>query len=194
MLAVRSNSRRMTSTNADEKFLDFGFQYYIAARFGTRARLSPVAGNLFHHAIEMFLKAYLSRSMSSDAMKNKLGHKLKRQWDAFKSSFPTVHLSGFDKLIEALDSFETIRYPDELITKGAEIVLALDRNVAGSTGQIGGTPIPRYEVVLADVDELVRKIFALSSRNPAFFTNPLNDYAREALKFENSDISFFLPK
>ena len=62
---------------ADEKFLDLGFQYYFAARCGVRANLSPVTGDLFHHAVEMFLKAHISQSMSPREMKNKLGHRLK---------------------------------------------------------------------------------------------------------------------
>ncbi len=45
---------------------------------------------------------------------------------------------------------------------------------------------------MADFDELIAEILRLSSWNPAFFTSPLNDYAREALKYENPMASFFL--
>src|SRR5262245_52180009 len=40
-------------------FYDCGMQYYVAARFAARAGLVPTHGNLFHHAIEMCLKAAL---------------------------------------------------------------------------------------------------------------------------------------
>jgi len=61
---------------SDEKLLGFGFQYYIVARCGVRAHLLPVTGNLFHHAIEMFLKARLSQSMSSKEMKKQFSHRM----------------------------------------------------------------------------------------------------------------------
>ena len=75
----------MPSPDAAIWFLDLGFQYYVAARFGVRANLSPTTGNLFHHAIEMFLKARLSQSMASKDMKDKFRHGLKRLWKAFKA-------------------------------------------------------------------------------------------------------------
>jgi hypothetical protein len=177
----------------DTEFLDFGFQYYVAARCGVRANLSPVTGNLFHHAVEMFLKARISQSMSSDDMKKKFGHGLKLLWQAFKAEFPSVNLGRFDALVDALDRFESIRYPDEIVAKGAQLVIALDRNAATSTRQLSGTPVPRYEIVLADLDELIAEVLRVSSRNPAFFTNGLNQYAREAMKYENPGANFFLP-
>jgi len=179
--------------DADERFLDFGFQYYVAARCGVRANLSPVTGNLFHHAIEMFLKARISQSISSREMKNKFGHRLKLLWGAFKAEFSSVDLGRFDALIQMLDRFESIRYPDEIITKGAELVIALDRKAAASTGQLSGTLVPRYEVVMADLDELLAEVLRLSSRNPAFFIARLNHYAREALRYENPAANFFQP-
>ena len=44
------------------EFLNLGIQYYIAARCAAHARLMPACGNLFHHSIEMLLKAYLLRN------------------------------------------------------------------------------------------------------------------------------------
>lgn len=49
--------------HAYERFFHLAVQYYVAARFAARAHLIPVSGNLYHHAIEMMLKAQLSRSI-----------------------------------------------------------------------------------------------------------------------------------
>lgn len=95
-----------------------------------------------------------------------------------------MDLGQFDALIEMLERFESIRYPDEMIAKGAELVSALDRKAAASTGQLSGTRVPRYEV-MADLDELLAEILRRSSRNPAFFTARLNHYAWEAMRYEN---------
>jgi hypothetical protein len=40
-------------------FCDLATQYYVAGRLAARGGLVPVHGNLFHHAIEMYLKATL---------------------------------------------------------------------------------------------------------------------------------------
>ena len=41
------------------EFLRPGTQYYIAARYAVLAHFDPVAGNIFHHAVEMILKGIL---------------------------------------------------------------------------------------------------------------------------------------
>src|SRR5262249_6364770 len=149
--AMRRYNSRMSASETDRMLMDYGFQYYVAARYAVRARLSPVAGNQFHHAIELFLKARVSQSMSSTDMKKKFRHDLKALWIAFKSEFPLYDLTRFDQAIEEVDQFETIRYPDEIIKKGTELVIALDRAAAAATGSIGGTQAPpRYALAMAD--------------------------------------------
>lgn len=144
-----------------------------------------MTGNLYHHAIEMLLKARLSQSMALASLGTTFRHRLKPLWNTFKAQFPSAGLEQFDALVEALDRFERIRYPDELIAKGAELVIAMHRKAATSTGQQGGTAPPRYEVVVSELDELVAEILKVSSRNPMFLSSGLNDYAREALRYEN---------
>jgi hypothetical protein len=60
---------RMAAT-ADEHFLSLGIQYYAAARLAVLAELSPVFGNLYHHAIEAFLKAQLSQKFHSKSLRS----------------------------------------------------------------------------------------------------------------------------
>jgi hypothetical protein len=50
--------------DAIDAFFKTGSQYYIAGRFAAFAWFHPVAGNLFHHAIEMYLKGALSKTKS----------------------------------------------------------------------------------------------------------------------------------
>jgi len=61
----------------DAEFMRLGVQYYVAARSAALvgATLMPVCGNLYHHALEMFLKAGLSRKYSLAELK-RFGHKL----------------------------------------------------------------------------------------------------------------------
>jgi hypothetical protein len=55
--------------SADWLFLASGADYYISGRYAVFAQLSPVCANLLHHAIEMFMKAALDRTMDLTALK-----------------------------------------------------------------------------------------------------------------------------
>jgi HEPN domain-containing protein len=48
-----------------ELFMSRACQYYVTARFAMHAQCLPVCANLFHHAVEMFLKGGLARNTSS---------------------------------------------------------------------------------------------------------------------------------
>jgi hypothetical protein len=84
-----------------------------------------VCGNLYHHALEMFLKAGLSRrhSLKSLASKKNSGHKLIDIWNAFKADFPSPELLRFDTTIADIDDFEEIRYPDKIFKNGAQMMI-----------------------------------------------------------------------
>src|SRR5260221_7699546 len=89
--------------DADVQFLNLGIQYYTAGRSAVLAELIPVAGNLFHHAIEMLLKARLSQKLSlKELCKRPFGHRLSSLWDAFKAEFPAENLDEFDQGIALL--------------------------------------------------------------------------------------------
>ena len=101
-----------------------GVQYYVAARYSAWSGLW-VCGNLYHHALEMFLKSGLSQIRSLPELK-KFQHKLVNIWNAFKADFPAA-LSQFDKTITELADFEEIRYPDEVLKNGAQIIIDYHR-------------------------------------------------------------------
>jgi len=57
-----SNRKKAAPENEEDlrgRYFDAATHYYVAARFAYFARAIPTAGNLFHHAIEMYLKGCL---------------------------------------------------------------------------------------------------------------------------------------
>jgi hypothetical protein len=177
----------MTRSDAAEmKFMSLGVQYYTAARSAVLAGLVPVCGNLYHHAVEMLLKACLSQTRSLEELsKRPFGHSLCPLWNAFKAEFPAANLNHFDDTIATLDRFERIRYPDETIEEGAAFIIQWDPAPVSSTYAPGITPTPRYQIVVTDIDRLVARIFQVGSKNPLFFTRRMNEYAREAIRRNN---------
>src|SRR6266700_7552145 len=108
---------------AEEEFMKLGVQYYAVARQSAWSGLW-VCGTLYHHAIEMFLKAGLSRQHSLQELGSyKFRHKLIVIWNAFKAEFPPVTLLEFDQTISDIAEFEDIRYPDKMLKHGAQITI-----------------------------------------------------------------------
>jgi len=166
------------------QYFQSGTQYYLAARFLTFAHQIPVSGNLFHHAIEMYLKGHLCLTWSETNMKNLLKHKLVRIWEEFKKDVPDRSLTKFDKTIAGLHRFENIRYPEEVFKKGMHAVISFEK----PPPQPPSSPRrkePKYEVIISDVDELVAVIFEKANANPSIYTGHLPDEARAYLTSSN---------
>jgi hypothetical protein len=176
------------ATTPDELFLGNACQYYATARFAAHAGCVPVCGNLFHHAVEMFLKAGLTQQRALSDVTD-MRHKLKKLWRAFKADFPATALQQHDKTISCLDKFEDIRYPDNVIKYGMGVSLEW----SGPAGQVttsGGMQTPRqYAIVVSDIDDLIADVFKVCSRNPVAFigTHPA---AREAITRHNAHSKF----
>ena len=92
-------------------YFSYGTQYYVAARFAVSNRLTHIAGQPFHHAIEFYLKGVLSRTMPYDDRKD-LNHRLNEMWRLFKQVAGQPDLDRFDYTIRTLDWFRDLRYPD----------------------------------------------------------------------------------
>ncbi len=134
-------------------FFELGIQYYVVARFGAMAKLIPVTGNLYHHAIEMFLKGQLAKTHTLEQLKKNFSHRLPDTWSAFKGLFPAEDLSPFDGLILDLDRFERIRYPDNVLKEG--MFAGLGWNPAPPAEIKGqGAKVPRYELTVTTIDRL----------------------------------------
>lgn len=171
------------STRALELFFSTATQYYVSGRYAVFAGLSPVAGNLLHHAVEMYLKGALSKLMTLDQLKG-LSHNLPKEWECFKAQVAAPGLDMFDALISSLQAFEELRYPDSILSKGMMVTIGVRRVAGDSTGG-PAWPEPKYEMYLEEVDTLVDKIFATASVNPGFFLVGLNTRARDYLKEAN---------
>src|SRR5256885_2139178 len=87
------------------EFFRLGVHYYAAGRFAALNHLIPVAGNLLHHAIEMFLKGALGPVIGLEALRN-TRHDLNRIWTTFKENFPIDGPAVLDKGVAELHRFE----------------------------------------------------------------------------------------
>jgi len=184
----------MASTREDEEFLKVGVQYYVAARSAVMAHLLPVCGNLYHHSLEMLLKAGLSRHLSLRDLQRRFGHKLPDIWAAFKAQFASAgQLDQFDGTITKLHEFEDIRYPEKVLALGAHMLVEWEPAVPATAHFALSSPL--YQLTATDLDRLVAKIFEVSSRNPFFFTTYLavQPHAREIISRDNPVAAQLLP-
>ncbi len=172
------------STDSLQFFFSSATQYYVTGRYAVLAGQIPVAGNLLHHAIEMYLKGGLAKTMTLQQLKG-LSHKLPDLWCNFKAQFADSALGSFDTLVSSLHAFEDLRYPDSVLAKGMLVNMGIVR-MSGTVPGAPARPEPVYELYLEEVDALVGKIFEVVPVNPAFFFGCLPPKARESLKERNA--------
>jgi hypothetical protein len=163
-------------------------QYYAAARFAMHAQCIPVCGNLFHHTVEMFLKAGLAQKRKLPELEA-MRHDLKKLWRAFKADFPNPILNCHDETISRVNKFDDIRYPEGVIKHGASMSAQWSGPPAkGKT--YGSSKTPReYAIVVSGIDDLVADVFKVCSRNPAVFIG-INLAAQEAITRNNAHSEF----
>jgi hypothetical protein len=160
-------------------------QYYAAARFAVLAGLNPVLGNLFHHAIEMYIKGHLSESMSLSDLR-KFGHNVVKLWNEFKASVNDPALDRFDGLIGAVAAFEELRYPDSVLANGMSSRVLFRRSTEPLPRIETPKGMPKYEICVEEIDELIAAIFKAAQVNPTFFAGRVNTTGREYLTQENT--------
>jgi hypothetical protein len=172
-----------------DAFVGLGLQYYVAARSAAWAGLMPVFGNLYHHALEMLLKAGLSQYHSLKKLsKPPFSHNLLNLWDSFKVSFPSTELPQFDATIVDINDFEEIRYPDKVLKNGAEMrieFVAHPAEMIALSSQLGvSKPIDvnqQYLLYPPDVDRLILEICHALSLNPKVFASVFKPDVRKML-------------
>jgi hypothetical protein len=175
-----------TREAASGEFMRLGVQYYVAARAGAWAGLLPVTGNLYHHSLEMFLKAGLCRKYSLKELKHKFSHRLPDIWNEFKAEFPAHALARFDATINDVAEFEEIRYPDSVLKRGAQMVVDFRGAATPTQNTTAPTrPEPEYSFYFDDVDRLIGAIFIACSKNPLFFTSGLKPDVQDMLARDN---------
>jgi hypothetical protein len=169
-------------------FVRSGYEYYANARFAMHAQSSYVCGNLFHHAIEMLLKADLAKNGNSLEELERMRHNLKRLWRAYKSNHPDAALSRHDRTINRLNRHEEIRYPDPAL---GSIGVSIEwSGEPGGVKAYGGMKSPKqYAVVVSDIDNLVADIMRSSSWDPGAFAGT-NEATLEAIRRYNDHAEF----
>jgi hypothetical protein len=169
--------------HAKNLFFKQATSYYVSGRYAALSHLMPVAGNLLHHAVEMYMKGALSPSLTSSELRD-LGHDLRRTWKKFKAIFNDRRLDAFDSAVAKLHKFERIRYPDTIVDEGMTYQLVVLRaEVIVTVG--GSSPVPGYLLVLEDVDELVGILFEKANLRPGAYFDNLSEPAREFLLRNN---------
>ena len=124
-------------------------QHYVAGRMLALQLQTHVAGNILHHAVELFLKAELSPTVTIDKLKNKYRHNLKKIWSAYQALHSQVP-GHFTNTIADLDAFEEIRYPSaEKESIGHRYALFKEH----ASPEL--TPRGTYSLVLESIDELI---------------------------------------
>ena len=153
--------------------------------------LLPVYGNQHHHAVEMFLKAALTRQGVSLEELEKMGHNLSRLWAEFKKFAADSSLAQYDALIAELDKFEDIRYPDAILKTGMTGGTSI---VPGDRAEMwSDQPLPpHYEVNLGEIDGLVAKIVDVIGVNREVLMNKLvKKGAKDVLLEHNPHAAFW---
>jgi HEPN domain-containing protein len=158
-------------------------QYHAAARFAAFSGFIPVCGNLFHHAIEFYLKGYLANS-TDESDRRKMGHNLKRMWRRFKADVANANLDRFDSVIAAVDKHEKIRYPEYIREHGMGATVTFAPQLVARKADLRPQST-EFEIVVDDLDALASEILARANINSAALTAGYNAVAREFLNREN---------
>ena len=160
----------MAPRDVEELKDDYFFKasdYYVTGRFAYLTWATDVCGNLFHHSIEMFLKGQLLLTMTKKDVRA-LDHSLPRIWRVFKTKVPDPRLKPYNRTIENIHAFESMRYPDSNTARGMLIHWEVTR-ASLDTLKPGGDKtrgLPKYVIALEEIDRLVLLLLELCSRNP----------------------------
>jgi hypothetical protein len=167
---------------AQYHFSTLAVQYYVSGRFATFSHCVPVAGNLLHHSIEMFLKCVLARTMTLGELKT-CGHKLNVLWDKFKEIYPDPNYVSLDFSIGELNKFERLRYPDNVLIEGMQVSFTVNK---ADFAHLPTDP-PPYHLVLEDIDCLAQTIARKSGLDSLAFRLPgSNAEANHYLQLNNN--------
>jgi hypothetical protein len=155
-------------------------QYYMAGRYSMLAMFTPVAGLLWHHALERFLKSEivklkpeLKATELDKYLRKTYGHKLIKLWEDIKEMHPNCWLDDYDGVVKKIDSFEEIRYPNvhDATTTIQLTVERTDEHIFGPvTGKESSTK--QYLMSLEEMDALVFKLCHVFQFAPGWFLGP----------------------
>jgi HEPN domain-containing protein len=166
-------------------YFETGLYYHTTARFAIVEQFNPLAANLFHHAIEMYLKGALCQTLDEHQRRN-LGHRLRKMWKRFKAAHPDPVLNRFNQCISELDKYERIRYPEEMLRQGMFSTINWSRSMQPAQSTIGPKRSEtRYDLFVDELDALAKEIFVKASVNAPAFTGRLRPSALRYLQNQN---------
>lgn len=139
-------------------------QYYLAGRYAAMCGLVPVFGLLFHHALEMALKAVILRQhpemdelSATRFFKRNFGHCLAKLWAEAKPLAPLARLDELDAVVEKLDGFEDVRYPLSGVLTSVGLTYEPGGPVHGPPED--GRPFKSVWVSLDELDALMTRVW-----------------------------------
>jgi hypothetical protein len=179
-------------SDAFVRFYTIALEYYVTGRASLLCGNTLITGNLLHHAVEMLLKGQLSKTTPIGDLKKLFGHKLPKLWAAFKALIPAENLAEFDGMIDELDRFEAIRYPDEILARGASVSFGFGRGRPVTKIESEGNE-PEYQIGIGDVDAFFSRLIPLCKLNPKAYFGFLSSSGRELLTEENAQSEGWLP-
>jgi hypothetical protein len=173
------------------EYFRLGTSYYVSGRFAHYANEVPVAGNLFHHAVEMLLKGCLVRAKATEQERVDLGHALGRIWGEFRKHAADPALDAFKETIVALDAFEELRYPENAARAHAKtgkkggVSIAVGPGPHAPAIRADGKKVALYSADTDKIDALVVALFKAGSCNPPAFL-PLGQIGQNFLALHNA--------
>jgi len=166
MAKKKTKPAKLAAKNKNEEllgnlFFDYALQYYVAGRCAFFAGSFPVAGNLFHSAVEMFLKILLKeRGYSAALLKNVFLHDVKKLWIEYKRLAKDPALQKYDKVINDINLVERTRYPNRSYTFSADLRKGTPRSKVTGPMVKGFTA---FYLNLEEIDELMSALFVESN-------------------------------
>jgi hypothetical protein len=154
----------MTAETDAHWFVSKGCEYYATARWAVYAGRNWVSGDLFHHAVEMLLKAGLRKKGRTLSELQKMRHNLKALWREFKQVFPNANLAKHDKTISLLNKFEDIRYPKPAVIKSMGVSVQWSGQPPKAISR-GGKTSKQFTLIVSDIDALVADVIKAASWN-----------------------------
>jgi hypothetical protein len=167
-------------------FFAAGTQYYVAACLLFFAGGVKVAGNLAHHAVEMFLKGALCATVSLKVLAKKpYKHSLTGLWSRFKGEMGDPALASLDDTIDRLHQFEDLRYPDTVKEAFAILFTTEPLTTPPTMPHTSRT----FQFTRRELDALVHGILGKAPVDPYFIAQfALNEEGRAALARDNATV------
>lgn len=178
------------SGELDHEYMSLAIQYYLLARVGSQYIFNPVSGSLYHHAFELFLKAYLVKHYSRQELKSKYSHKLVKLWSNYKKHIKVDALDKFDLIVKNLDAWERVRYLRlEQDENAAAIELVGGHASNDYLNQIETTDFKSqkwFTLHTDDMDQLFKAIAESLKISPEeFLKNPSFVHGKEIYEYKN---------